>query len=99
MSWLIAMPCVSLRYMQSLANNLSFTRYKEVYSAAAEIVGLILKNMAERDEVGSVSVTLILLFGTFYKLPKTKGCGYKVILCKFKGAVGKKKKKAIISLN
>uniref|UniRef100_A0A8C5BIH0 DNA-dependent protein kinase catalytic subunit n=1 Tax=Gadus morhua TaxID=8049 RepID=A0A8C5BIH0_GADMO len=45
------------RYMQSLANNLSFTRYKEVYSAAAEIVGLILKNMAERDEVGSVSVS------------------------------------------
>uniref|UniRef100_A0A8C5C786 DNA-dependent protein kinase catalytic subunit n=1 Tax=Gadus morhua TaxID=8049 RepID=A0A8C5C786_GADMO len=44
------------RYMQSLANNLSFTRYKEVYSAAAEIVGLILKNMAERDEVGSDAV-------------------------------------------
>ena len=64
---------VSLRYMQSLANNLSFTRYKEVYSAAAEIVGLILKGMAERDEVGSVSVTLVLLFGSlfsFYKLPK-----------------------------
>uniref|UniRef100_A0A8C5C632 DNA-dependent protein kinase catalytic subunit n=1 Tax=Gadus morhua TaxID=8049 RepID=A0A8C5C632_GADMO len=42
------------RYMQSLANNLSFTRYKEVYSAAAEIVGLILKNMAERDEVSEL---------------------------------------------
>ena len=61
---LIQMHCVSLRYMQSLANNLSFTRYKEVYSAAAEIVGLILKNMAERDEVGSVSATLVLLCGS-----------------------------------
>ncbi|KAL1271164.1 hypothetical protein QQF64_030180, partial [Cirrhinus molitorella] len=37
------------RYFQSLANNLSFVRYKEVYSAAAEIVGLILHYMTERE--------------------------------------------------
>ncbi|KAK9971873.1 hypothetical protein ABG768_025216 [Culter alburnus] len=37
------------RYFQSLANNLSFIRYKEVYSAAAEIIGLILNYMTERE--------------------------------------------------
>uniref|UniRef100_A0A3Q1J9C8 DNA-dependent protein kinase catalytic subunit n=1 Tax=Anabas testudineus TaxID=64144 RepID=A0A3Q1J9C8_ANATE len=37
------------RYIESLTNNLSFVRYKEVYSAAAEIIGLILKNMSEID--------------------------------------------------
>ncbi|XP_051572291.1 DNA-dependent protein kinase catalytic subunit-like isoform X3 [Myxocyprinus asiaticus] len=36
------------RYFQSLASNLSFIRYKEVYSAAAEIIGLILNYMTER---------------------------------------------------
>lgn len=56
MSWLVP---VSLRYMQSLANNLSFTRYKDVYSAAAEIIGLVLKNMAEKNEVGSISIAVV----------------------------------------
>ncbi|XP_034718647.1 DNA-dependent protein kinase catalytic subunit [Etheostoma cragini] len=37
-------------YIQSLTNNVSFVRYKEVYAAAAEIIGLILKNMAEVDK-------------------------------------------------
>nr|XP_057916892.1 DNA-dependent protein kinase catalytic subunit isoform X2 [Doryrhamphus excisus] len=37
------------RYIQSLTNNLTFVRYKDVYSAAAEIIGLILKNMTEND--------------------------------------------------
>lgn len=55
------MRCVSLRYMQALANNLSFTRYKEVYSAAAEVIGLVLKNMADdKDEVGSTSSAVVL---------------------------------------
>uniref|UniRef100_A0A3Q2ZPC1 DNA-dependent protein kinase catalytic subunit n=1 Tax=Kryptolebias marmoratus TaxID=37003 RepID=A0A3Q2ZPC1_KRYMA len=31
-------------YIQSLTCNLSFVRYKEVYSAAAEVIGLILKH-------------------------------------------------------
>ncbi|XP_024136141.1 DNA-dependent protein kinase catalytic subunit isoform X1 [Oryzias melastigma] len=34
------------RYIQSLTQNLSFVRYKDVYSAAAEIIGLTLKNMS-----------------------------------------------------
>ncbi|XP_072306662.1 DNA-dependent protein kinase catalytic subunit [Eucyclogobius newberryi] len=38
------------KYIQSLTNNVIYTRYKEVYSAAAEIIGLILKNMTERDD-------------------------------------------------
>ncbi|XP_042616499.1 DNA-dependent protein kinase catalytic subunit-like isoform X2 [Cyprinus carpio] len=37
------------RYFQSLANNLSFIKCKEVYSAAAEIIGLILNYMTERE--------------------------------------------------
>ncbi|KAK7881228.1 hypothetical protein WMY93_029637 [Mugilogobius chulae] len=37
------------KYIQSLTNNVTYTRYKEVYSAAAEIIGLILKNMTDRD--------------------------------------------------
>ncbi|XP_014836896.1 PREDICTED: DNA-dependent protein kinase catalytic subunit [Poecilia mexicana] len=38
------------RYIQSLGNNLSFTRYKDVYSAAAEIIGLVLKSMTETGD-------------------------------------------------
>uniref|UniRef100_A0AAV2L5B1 DNA-dependent protein kinase catalytic subunit n=1 Tax=Knipowitschia caucasica TaxID=637954 RepID=A0AAV2L5B1_KNICA len=38
------------KYIQSLTNNLTYTRYKEVYSAAAEIIGLILKNVTEQDD-------------------------------------------------
>uniref|UniRef100_A0A8C9Y6S2 DNA-dependent protein kinase catalytic subunit n=1 Tax=Sander lucioperca TaxID=283035 RepID=A0A8C9Y6S2_SANLU len=38
-------------YIQSLTNNVSFVRYKEVYAAAAEIIGLVLKNMAEVDNI------------------------------------------------
>ncbi|XP_075945492.1 DNA-dependent protein kinase catalytic subunit-like isoform X1 [Anarhichas minor] len=37
-------------YIQSLTNNVSFVRYKGVYAAAAEIIGLILKNMTETDD-------------------------------------------------
>ncbi|XP_056289749.1 DNA-dependent protein kinase catalytic subunit-like [Pseudoliparis swirei] len=37
------------RYIQSLTNNVSFVRYKDVYAAAAEIIGLTLKNMSETD--------------------------------------------------
>uniref|UniRef100_A0A087Y0R2 DNA-dependent protein kinase catalytic subunit n=1 Tax=Poecilia formosa TaxID=48698 RepID=A0A087Y0R2_POEFO len=39
------------RYIQSLGNNLSFTRYKDVYSAAAEIIGLVLKSMTETGDI------------------------------------------------
>ncbi|XP_019130385.2 DNA-dependent protein kinase catalytic subunit isoform X1 [Larimichthys crocea] len=37
------------RYIQSLTNNLSFVRYKDIYAAAAEIIGLILKNMTAME--------------------------------------------------
>ncbi|XP_077410583.1 DNA-dependent protein kinase catalytic subunit isoform X2 [Vanacampus margaritifer] len=37
------------RYIKSLTNNLTFVRYKDVYSAAAEIIGLILKNMTDME--------------------------------------------------
>ncbi|CAN9506484.1 unnamed protein product [Ophioblennius macclurei] len=38
------------KYIQSLCNNVSFVRYKEVYSAAAEIIGLILKSTTEAND-------------------------------------------------
>uniref|UniRef100_A0A3Q4MQ59 DNA-dependent protein kinase catalytic subunit n=1 Tax=Neolamprologus brichardi TaxID=32507 RepID=A0A3Q4MQ59_NEOBR len=38
------------RYIQSLTTNVSYVRYKEVYSAAAEIIGLILKSMTDMGE-------------------------------------------------
>ncbi|XP_062335709.1 DNA-dependent protein kinase catalytic subunit [Osmerus eperlanus] len=37
------------RYIQSLSNNISFTRYKEIYCASAEIIGLTLKNLSDKD--------------------------------------------------
>lgn len=37
--------------MQSLTNNLTFVRYKDIYAAAAEIIGLILKNMTTMADV------------------------------------------------
>uniref|UniRef100_A0A8B9LWJ5 DNA-dependent protein kinase catalytic subunit n=1 Tax=Astyanax mexicanus TaxID=7994 RepID=A0A8B9LWJ5_ASTMX len=39
------------RYFQSLASNLSFIRYKEIYSAAAEIIGLTLNYMKDREDL------------------------------------------------
>lgn len=41
----------NFRYIQSLTSNLSFVRYKEIYAAAAEIIGLTLKNLANMSEV------------------------------------------------
>uniref|UniRef100_A0A3Q1ES12 DNA-dependent protein kinase catalytic subunit n=1 Tax=Acanthochromis polyacanthus TaxID=80966 RepID=A0A3Q1ES12_9TELE len=35
------------RYIQSLTNSVSFVRYKDVYSAAAEVIGLVLKSTTE----------------------------------------------------
>ncbi|XP_077480903.1 DNA-dependent protein kinase catalytic subunit [Stigmatopora argus] len=37
------------RYISSLTNNITFVKYKEVYSAAAEIIGLMLKNMTDNE--------------------------------------------------
>uniref|UniRef100_A0A674JBQ4 DNA-dependent protein kinase catalytic subunit n=1 Tax=Terrapene triunguis TaxID=2587831 RepID=A0A674JBQ4_9SAUR len=41
----------SVRYFQDLANNMSLIRYKEVYAAAAEVLGLILRYMAEKENI------------------------------------------------
>uniref|UniRef100_A0A8C7HZ68 DNA-dependent protein kinase catalytic subunit n=1 Tax=Oncorhynchus kisutch TaxID=8019 RepID=A0A8C7HZ68_ONCKI len=65
--------------IMSLTNNLAFTRYKEVYSAAAEIIGLILKNMTEKDSQPDAS----LLSLTVNKLKdlKKKDLDDKFIIC------------------
>uniref|UniRef100_UPI00398F68DD DNA-dependent protein kinase catalytic subunit isoform X2 n=1 Tax=Pristiophorus japonicus TaxID=55135 RepID=UPI00398F68DD len=38
----------SERYFQRLVHNISLTRYKEVYAAAAEVLGLVLQYLAEK---------------------------------------------------
>ncbi|KAK2094821.1 hypothetical protein P7K49_026237, partial [Saguinus oedipus] len=38
----------SSEYFQALVNNMSFVRYKEVYAAAAEVLGLILRYVMEK---------------------------------------------------
>ncbi|XP_075703736.1 DNA-dependent protein kinase catalytic subunit-like, partial [Rhinoderma darwinii] len=38
------------RYFQALANNVAFTRFKEVYAAAAEVLGLVLRYIAEKEK-------------------------------------------------
>ncbi|XP_041045109.1 DNA-dependent protein kinase catalytic subunit isoform X2 [Carcharodon carcharias] len=43
--------CLSIpyRYFQRLVHNISLTRYKEVYAAAAEVLGLVLQYLAEEQ--------------------------------------------------
>ncbi|KAL1006455.1 hypothetical protein UPYG_G00072620 [Umbra pygmaea] len=67
------------RYFQSLTNNLGFIRYKEVYAAAAETVGLILKNMTEQD--GQPDASLLSLTATKLTDLKTKNLDDKFIIC------------------
>ncbi|CAH2285137.1 DNA-dependent kinase catalytic subunit [Pelobates cultripes] len=38
------------RYFQALTNNLAFTRFKDVYIAAAEVLGLVLRYIAENKK-------------------------------------------------
>ncbi|XP_047423865.1 DNA-dependent protein kinase catalytic subunit isoform X2 [Mugil cephalus] len=66
------------RYIQSLTNNLSFVRYKEVYSAAAEIVGLVLKSMTEVDNQHQ---ELLSLAATKITNLKKKEMDDKFIIC------------------
>ncbi|XP_068093458.1 DNA-dependent protein kinase catalytic subunit isoform X2 [Hyperolius riggenbachi] len=40
----------SERYFKALVNNLAFTRYKEVYAAAAEVLGHVLHYIAEAEK-------------------------------------------------
>uniref|UniRef100_A0A8C6YCR5 DNA-dependent protein kinase catalytic subunit n=1 Tax=Naja naja TaxID=35670 RepID=A0A8C6YCR5_NAJNA len=39
----------SIRYFQALSNNIALIRYREVYVAAAEVLGLILQYIAEKE--------------------------------------------------
>ncbi|XP_021065597.1 DNA-dependent protein kinase catalytic subunit [Mus pahari] len=41
----------SAMYFEALVNNMSFVKYKEVYAAAAEVLGLILQYLIERKHV------------------------------------------------
>uniref|UniRef100_W5KIE9 DNA-dependent protein kinase catalytic subunit n=1 Tax=Astyanax mexicanus TaxID=7994 RepID=W5KIE9_ASTMX len=67
------------RYFQSLASNLSFIRYKEIYSAAAEIIGLTLNYMKDREDQNQAP----LLNATVTKLTdlKKKDLSDKFVIC------------------
>ncbi|KAM7075469.1 DNA-dependent protein kinase catalytic subunit isoform 1-T1 [Molossus nigricans] len=41
----------SIKYFQALVNNMSFVKYKEVYAAAAEVLGLVLRYVTERKNI------------------------------------------------
>ncbi|XP_048363545.1 DNA-dependent protein kinase catalytic subunit isoform X2 [Sphaerodactylus townsendi] len=41
----------SVRYFQALSNNMALIRYKEVYAAAAEVLGLVLQYIAEKEKI------------------------------------------------
>ncbi|KAL1788740.1 DNA-dependent protein kinase catalytic subunit isoform X1 [Sigmodon hispidus] len=47
---------VGIKYFEALVNNMSFMKYKEVYAAAAEVLGLILQYFTERKHVMAESV-------------------------------------------
>ncbi|KAG9478931.1 hypothetical protein GDO78_012545 [Eleutherodactylus coqui] len=38
------------RYFSALATNITFTRFREVYAAAAEVLGLVLRYIAEKEK-------------------------------------------------
>ncbi|XP_055968392.1 DNA-dependent protein kinase catalytic subunit [Sorex fumeus] len=39
----------SIKYFQALVSNMSFVKYKEVYAAAAEVLGLVLRYITEKE--------------------------------------------------
>uniref|UniRef100_A0A3B4GU24 DNA-dependent protein kinase catalytic subunit n=1 Tax=Pundamilia nyererei TaxID=303518 RepID=A0A3B4GU24_9CICH len=62
------------RYIQSLTTNVSYVRYKEVYSAAAEIIGLILKSMTDMALVFIIFFVFFRFVNyVFFLLPKLHG--------------------------
>ncbi|XP_013210333.1 DNA-dependent protein kinase catalytic subunit [Microtus ochrogaster] len=46
----------STKYFEALVNNMSFVKYKEVYAAAAEVLGLILQHVTEKKHVIAESI-------------------------------------------
>ncbi|XP_054451411.1 DNA-dependent protein kinase catalytic subunit [Pteronotus mesoamericanus] len=51
----------STKYFQALVNNMSFVKYKEVYAAAAEVLGLILQHSTERKDILEGSVCELIV--------------------------------------
>lgn len=43
-----------VRYFQALTSNMGILKYKEVYAAAAEVLGLALQYIAERENVSEL---------------------------------------------
>lgn len=43
-----------VRYFQALTSNMGLLKYKEVYAAAAEVLGLALRYIAERENVSEL---------------------------------------------
>ncbi|XP_077622037.1 DNA-dependent protein kinase catalytic subunit [Crocuta crocuta] len=41
----------SIKYFQALVSNMSFVKYKEVYAAAAEVLGLTLQYVTKREKI------------------------------------------------
>ncbi|KAB1256477.1 DNA-dependent protein kinase catalytic subunit [Camelus dromedarius] len=50
------LPPYDSRYFEALVSNMSFVKYKEVYAAAAEVLGLVLRYVSERDKMLAESV-------------------------------------------
>ncbi|XP_066122188.1 DNA-dependent protein kinase catalytic subunit isoform X1 [Saccopteryx bilineata] len=50
-----------VKYFQALVNNMSFVKYKEVYAAAAEVLGLILQYITERKNILEESVCELIV--------------------------------------
>lgn len=58
------------RYFQALISNMGLLRYKEIYAAAAEVLGLALQYIAERQNVSNcimcVTITVLNYVYIFY---------------------------------
>lgn len=58
-----------VRYFQALTSNMGLLRYKEVYAAAAEVLGLALQYIAERENVSNwfrcVTIPVLILCISF----------------------------------
>ncbi|XP_053516892.1 DNA-dependent protein kinase catalytic subunit isoform X2 [Artibeus jamaicensis] len=51
----------STKYFQALVNNMSFVKYKEVYAAAAEVLGLILQYSTMRKDILEESICELIV--------------------------------------
>ncbi|XP_044600073.2 DNA-dependent protein kinase catalytic subunit [Equus asinus] len=51
----------SIKYFQALVNNMSFVKYREVYAAAAEVLGLVLRYITERENILEESVCELVI--------------------------------------